>query len=56
MVPYYSRRVGLVGGREVPIDIGGKVNGRTGGTSVGAQVVHTRNMTGVAPSASLGVV
>jgi len=56
LLPYYSRRVGLVSGREVPILAGGKVNGRVSGTNVGAQVVQTRAVDGVAPDATLAVV
>ena len=39
--PFFSRRIGLLNGNEVPIRIGGKVNGRAGGTNYGALVVHT---------------
>ncbi|MEJ7809580.1 MAG: DUF5916 domain-containing protein [Gemmatimonadaceae bacterium] len=39
--PFFSRRIGLLGGREVPIEVGGKVNGRLGGTNFGALVVRT---------------
>ena len=35
MIPYFSRRMGLVGGREVPIIAGAKVNGRVAGTNFG---------------------
>jgi hypothetical protein len=33
---FYSRRVGLNGGREVPIDAGGRLTGRAGRYSIGA--------------------
>jgi hypothetical protein len=56
MLPYYSRRIGLVAGREVPILAGGKVNGRVSGTNIGAQIVQTRDVDGVAPGAAMGVV
>lgn len=56
LLPYYSRRVGLVSGREVPIVAGGKVSGRAGNTNVGAQVVRADDLTRVAPAATLGVV
>ena len=56
MLPYYSRRIGLVSGREVPILAGGKVNGRVSGTNVGAQIVQTSDVDGVAPDATMGVV
>jgi hypothetical protein len=41
IVPFFSRRIGLIEGLEVPIIGGGKVNGRIGGTNVGALVVST---------------
>ena len=56
MRPYYSRRIGLVSGREVPILAGGKVNGRVSGTNLGAQIVRTSDVDGVAPDATMGVV
>ncbi len=39
--PFFSRRVGLLGGTEVPIRVGGKVSGRARGTNYGALVVRT---------------
>lgn len=39
--PFFSRRVGLLNGREVPLRAGGKVSGRTGGANFGALVVRT---------------
>lgn len=48
VLPYFSRRVGLVAGSEVPIIAGGKVNGRVGSTNVGALVVGTNDRPGVA--------
>ncbi|MEI6667879.1 MAG: DUF5916 domain-containing protein [Acidobacteriota bacterium] len=56
VLPYYSRRVGLVSGQEVPIAVGGKLNGRVGQTNLGAQVVRTEDVFGLAPSTTLGVV
>jgi len=47
MLPFFSRRIGLVGSGEedqspIPINVGGKVNGRMGNTNLGALVVNTR--------------
>ena len=39
--PFFSRRVGLLANREVPLDVGIKVNGREHGTNFGALVVRT---------------
>jgi hypothetical protein len=47
VLPYFSRRVGLVDGREIPILAGTKVNGRTGHTNFGALVVGTNDRRGV---------
>ena len=40
-VLFYSRRIGLDEGREVPIDVGGRLSGRVGAFSVGVLNVHT---------------
>jgi hypothetical protein len=56
LIPFFSRRVGLVAGQEVPILIAGKTNGRVGGTSVAALVAQMRSVDGVAPTATLGAV
>jgi hypothetical protein len=56
LLPFYSRRIGLVDGVEVPILVAGKGVGRIGGTSVGALVAHTDSKSGVAPETTMGVV
>ena len=43
VIPYFSRRIGLVGGSEVPIVAGGKINGRVGKTNFGGLVVGTND-------------
>jgi hypothetical protein len=47
VIPFFSRRIGLVGDTEVPIVAGGKLNGRVGRTSVGALAVGTNDKEGV---------
>ena len=47
VLPYFSRRIGLVEGQEVPILAGGKVNGRIGSTNFGGLVVGTNDEPGV---------
>ncbi len=47
VLPYFSRRIGLVSGSEVPIIAGGKVSGRVGDTNVGALVIGTNDRPGV---------
>ena len=49
LIPFFSRRIGLLGlngedQSEVPINVGGKINGRVGNTNVGALVVNTRTV------------
>ncbi len=41
--PFFSRRIGLLGGREVPLDYGVKLTGRVGRTEVGVLNVGTRD-------------
>jgi Domain of unknown function (DUF5916) len=55
LLPFFSRRIGLVEGQEVPILAGLKATGRAGGTSFGGLVVRTRDVEGLAPDATLGV-
>ena len=56
LVPFFTRRIGLYKGRQVPIDAGVKVNGRLGDTDVGAFTVRTRAVEGLVPAATMGVV
>lgn len=53
VIPFFSRRIGLVNGVEVPIAAGGKVTGRVGRASVGGLVTGTRAKTGVVPDSAL---
>jgi hypothetical protein len=39
VIPFFSRRIGLLGGREVPLDAGVKIAGREGATNFGALLV-----------------
>jgi hypothetical protein len=48
LIPFFSRRIGLNDdGVEIPINVGGKLNGRVGQTNVGALVVNTRDAEGL---------
>ena len=53
---FFSRRVGLLGGREVPLDAGLKVNGRQGGTSYGALIVRTGDLDTLPTQNAMGVI
>jgi len=50
--PFFSRRIGLVGGETVPILAGARLNGRVGDYSVGFFQVRTRETSGI-PADSL---
>ena len=56
LLPFFSRRIGLVEGRQVPILTGVKATGRIGQTNFGGLVVRTRRAVGVAPATTMGVV
>jgi hypothetical protein len=47
VLPYFSRRIGLVGDEEIPIIAGAKVNGRIGETSFGGLMAGTNDKSGV---------
>ena len=53
VIPFFSRRIGLVAGEEVPIIGGAKINGRSGDTNAGALVAGTNDKPGVVPDEAL---
>ena len=53
VLPYFSRRIGLVEGREVPIIAGTKINGRAGNTNFGGLLVGTNDKSGVVDDEAL---
>jgi len=53
IVPFFSRRIGLVEGIEVPILAGGKINGRVADTNIGGLAVGTDEELDVAPVKAL---
>jgi len=56
VIPFFSRRIGLLHGVEVPIVVGGKLNGRVGNTNLGALAVRTGDVPGLVTDATMGVV
>ncbi len=56
VIPFFSRRIGLYGGGEVPLDLGLKINGRGAGTNFGALVVRTGNADTLPSAATMAVV
>lgn len=60
MKPFFSRRIGLEGGRTVPIDVGARLTGRAGGWNIGMLGISTaglpgENGEGAVPGATYGV-
>lgn len=55
-MPFFSRRIGLFQGEEVPILWGGKVNGKVKNTNFGGLVNQTNAMDTLVPRTSMGVV
>ncbi|MGE0554234.1 MAG: DUF5916 domain-containing protein [Gemmatimonadales bacterium] len=55
LLPFFSRRIGLLEGREVPVRVGGKVTGQVGATRIGAIVARTGDVA-EAPGSPMGVV
>ena len=41
LIPFFSRRIGLVGGEEIPLLYGARLAGRTNGLDLGVLAVHT---------------
>jgi hypothetical protein len=55
VIPFFSRRIGLLGGREVPLDAGLKIAGREGETNFGALVVRTGDVDTLPTQNTIGV-
>jgi len=56
IIPFFSRRIGLSEGQEVPITVGGKINGRIKDTNFGLMTVRTGAEDGIAPASTMGVI
>jgi hypothetical protein len=56
IIPFFSRKIGLYKGIQVPIVAGGKLNGKVGNTNFGALYVHTDKVDTLVPKADMGVV
>ena len=46
VIPYFSRRIGLVAGRDVPLMAGAKIDGRIGDTNFGGLVIGANDRPG----------
>ena len=56
VIPFFSRRIGLIEGQQVPINAGGKINGRLGGMNFGALGVNTRDADTLRSASTMGVI
>jgi len=56
IVPFYSRRIGLYEGNEVPIIAGGKINGKVKNTHFGSLITQTGEVDTLAPGSTMGIV
>ncbi|MCK5821580.1 MAG: carbohydrate binding family 9 domain-containing protein [Bacteroidales bacterium] len=56
MLAFQSRKIGLVKGQAVPLQLGGKVNGKLGNTQFGGIVARTGMVEDLAPASTMGVV
>ena len=56
LMPFYSRRIGLYEGNEVPIMWGGKINGKVKNTQFGSLITQTRAVDSLVPGTKMGVV
>ncbi len=54
LFPFFSRKIGLISGEEVPLDFGVKLTGRAGRTEIGVLNVRTRDVP-IAPEKNLFV-
>jgi len=54
VVPFFTRRIGLYGGRGVPLRVGGKVSGKSGNTNFGGLVTRTGQVKELVPRTTMG--
>ncbi len=54
-VPFFSRRIGLNGGNEIPVRWGAKVNGKINNTHFGVLVNETAELEDVSPQSLMGI-
>lgn len=54
LAPFHSRRIGLFDGEGVPLNVGGKMNGRVGNTNFGALAVRTGEVEQLVAATEMG--
>ena len=56
LLPFFSRRIGLLNGRRVPLNAGFKMSGRQSGTAFGALIVRTGELDTMTTAHTMGVI
>ncbi len=56
LVPFFTRRIGLLGQQEVPLVVGGKMSGRLGRTSYGGLATAAGTVDGLVEATEMGAV
>jgi hypothetical protein len=54
ILPFFTRRIGLLDGQQVPIRVGGKVSGRDGRTNFGGLVANAGSVEGLVDASTMG--
>lgn len=54
IVPFFTRRIGLLEGEQVPLRVGGKLSGRIGDTNFGALVTNTGSVDELVDPTTMG--
>jgi hypothetical protein len=54
IIPFFTRKIGLYEGEQVPIIVGGKLNGKIGDSNFGALATHTDRVEGLVEPTTLG--
>ncbi len=56
IIPYFSRKIGLFEGQQIPLLVGGKLDGKVGKTNFSGLVTHMGEVESLVPKTNLGVV
>jgi len=56
VIPFFSRKIGLYKGEQIPIAVGTKLNGKIGNTNFGGMYVHTSGVDSLVSASDMGVV
>lgn len=56
IIPYFSRKIGLLKGQPIPLLVGGKLDGKVGNTNFGGLVTHMGKVDSLVNPTTLGVV